>query len=168
MLCSCTILLTLIFHHATRMIKTSSIQMIHTDTFIKEQPQAKTSGTPAFGDSPDAPWLPILVLHIRSQVKTRQRHSYKLKQNNKNPNYKTLQETSHATHLLVLRDPIYKYETDPTRTVGATERTRDAGRTDGQTDGRPEWNQYTLPPPPTTSLFGGYNSFEIEMAVINQ
>ena len=33
----------------------------------------------------------------------------------------------------------FKYEMDPTRTVGATERTQDAGQTDGQT----EWNQYT-------------------------
>ena len=33
---------------------------------------------------------------------------------------------------------------DPTRTVEATERTRDAGQTrDGRTDGRTEWNQYT-------------------------
>ena len=46
---------------------------------------------------------------------------------------------------------MYKYDVDPSRTVGATERTRDAGRTDGrmdirmdgQTDGRMEWNQYT-------------------------
>ena len=30
---------------------------------------------------------------------------------------------------------MYKYEMDPTRTVGATEQTRDAGRTDRQTDG---------------------------------
>ena len=30
---------------------------------------------------------------------------------------------------------MYKYEMDPTRTVGATERTPDAGRTDGRTDG---------------------------------
>ena len=29
---------------------------------------------------------------------------------------------------------MYKYEMDPTRTVGATERTRDAGGRDGQTD----------------------------------
>ena len=36
-----------------------------------------------------------------------------------------------------------KYQMDPTRTVGATERTRDAGRMDGRTDGRTEWNQYT-------------------------
>ena len=157
MLCSCTILLTLTFHHATRMIKTSSIQMIYTDTLIKEQPQTKTTGTPAFGDTPDAPWLPILVLHIRSQVKTRQSHSYKLKQNNKNPNYKILQETSHQTHLLMLRDTIYKYETDPTRTVGATERTRDAGRTDRRTDGWTDGVKPIYPPPPTTSLCVGYN-----------
>ena len=43
---------------------------------------------------------------------------------------------------------------DATRTVGVTERTRDAGRTggrtEGQTDGRGETNI-----PPTTSLCGG-------------
>ena len=42
---------------------------------------------------------------------------------------------------------MYEYEMDPTRTVGATEQTRDAGQTDGRTDGRKdrqtEWNQYT-------------------------
>ena len=31
---------------------------------------------------------------------------------------------------------MYKYAIDPTKTVGATERTKDAGRTDGQTAGR--------------------------------
>ena len=44
---------------------------------------------------------------------------------------------------------MYTYQMDPTRTVGTTERTRSAGRTDGwtdgrtdsQTDGRTEWNQ---------------------------
>ena len=49
---------------------------------------------------------------------------------------------------------MYKYEMDPARTKGVTERTRDAGRTDGQTDGRSETN---IPPPPTTSLCLGYN-----------
>ena len=38
-----------------------------------------TTRTPAFWDTPTAPWLPILVIHIRSQVKTRQSQSYKLK-----------------------------------------------------------------------------------------
>ena len=37
-------------------------------------------------------------------------------------------------HILKLLDKMYKYKMDPTRTVGATERTRDAGRT--------EWTQY--------------------------
>ena len=39
---------------------------------------------------------------------------------------------------------MYKYEKDPTKTVGAAARTRDAGwkdgRTDGREDGRMEWN----------------------------
>ena len=39
---------------------------------------------------------------------------------------------------------MYTYEMDPTRTEGATERTRDAGRTDRRTDGRSETN---TPPP---------------------
>ena len=38
---------------------------------------------------------------------------------------------------------MYEYEMDPTRTVGATERTPDVGRTDGLTDGRSETN---IPP----------------------
>ena len=49
----------------------------------------------------------------------------------KNTNFEILQETSHVTHLLKLLDKMYKYEMDPTKTVGTTERTRDAGRTDG-------------------------------------
>ena len=55
-----------------------------------------------------------------------------------------MQETLHETHLLKLLDKMYKYEMDPSRTVGATERTRDVGQTDGQTDGHSE-----------TSLCGG-------------
>ena len=30
---------------------------------------------------------------------------------------------------------MYEYEMDPTKTVGVTERTQDAGQADGQTDG---------------------------------
>ena len=47
-----------------------------------------------------------------------------------------LQSTLHAIHLLKLLDKMCKYEICPTRTAGATERTRNAGRTDGRTDGR--------------------------------
>ena len=105
---------------------------------------------------PAAPCLPILVIHIRPQVKTRQSQSYKFKKIAKNSNFEILQETLHAlTHLLKLFDKMYKYEMDPTRTVGATERTRDAGRMqdgrrrDERTDGvKPIY-------PPTTLLCGG-------------
>ena len=55
---------------------------------------------------------------------------------------KILQETLHATHLLKLLDKMYKYEMGPIRIVGATERTRDGGWTDGQTDGRSETNNF--------------------------
>ena len=98
---------------------------------------------------PAAPWLHILVIHIRSHVKTWQSKSYKFKKIAKNSNFEISQETLHATHLLELFDKMCKYEMDPTRTVGVTEWTRDAGRrdgrTDGQTDGRSETN---IPPPP--------------------
>ena len=70
------------------------------------------------------------MIHIRSQVKTRQSQSY-------------IFETLHTTHLLKLLDKKYIYELDPTKTVGAKERTLDVGRMDGRTDGRTEWNQYT-------------------------
>ena len=86
---------------------------------------------------PAAPWLPILVIHIRSQVKTTQSQSYKFKKLSK---FQILQATLHATHLLKLLYKMHKYEMDPTRTVEATERTRDAGRT---RDGRTETN---IPP----------------------
>ena len=76
---------------------------------------------------PAAPWLPILVIHIRSQVKTRQSQSYKFFKIAKNSNFEILQEYLHVTHLLKLLDKMYKYEMDPTRIVDATERTWDVG-----------------------------------------
>ena len=58
-----------------------------------------------------------------------------------------LQGALYATHLPKLLDKMCKYEMDPTRTVGTTERTPDAGlmdeRTNGRTDGCTEWNQNT-------------------------
>ena len=103
---------------------------------------------------PAAPWLTILVIHIRSQVKTRQSQRYKFLKIAKNTNFEILHETLHATHLLKLLDKMYKYEMDPTKPVGATERTRGAGRTDGQTDGRTDGVKPVYPP--ATSLCGGY------------
>ena len=63
---------------------------------------------------PAAPWLPIPVIHIRPQVKTRQ--SYKLKKIAKKSNFEILQEALDVTHLLKLLDKMYKYEKDPTIT----------------------------------------------------
>ena len=67
------------------------------------------------------------------------------------PHLETLQETLHATHLLKLLDKMNKYEMDPTRTVGAREQTRDAGRTDGWKDrwmeGRTDRRSETNIPP---------------------
>ena len=84
----------------------------------------------------------MLMIHTRSQVKRKQSQSYKFKTNAKNLNFAILQETLHVTHPLKLLDKMYNYAMDPTRTVGATEQTRD-GRTDG------------VKPilPPTTSLY---------------
>ena len=49
---------------------------------------------------------------------------------------------------------MYKYEMDPTRTVGTTERTQDVGRTDGQMDGQIETNI-----PPKNFVVWGYNQY---------
>ena len=75
------------------------------------------------------------MIHIRSKVKRRQSQQYKLKKIAKNSNFGILQGTLHATHLLELHDKMCKYQMDRTKTVGATERTQDAGWTDGRTDG---------------------------------
>ena len=74
------------------------------------------------------PWLLILVIHIRSQVKTRQSKK-KIQKIAKNSNLEILQTTLHATHPLKVLDKMYKYKMDPTRTVSTTERTQDMGRT---------------------------------------
>ena len=110
---------------------------------------------------PAAPWLPILVIHIRSQVKTRQSHKFlKIA---KISYFAILQETLHATHLLKLLYKMHKYEMDLTRTVEATERTRDVGRTrdrrgtDGQTDGRSETN---IPPQQLRCAGGIISNFQ--------
>ena len=76
------------------------------------------------------------MINITSQVKRRQSQSYNFQKLAKILNFKIWLETLHAKHLMKLLDKMYKYEMDPTRTVGATERTQDAGRTDGRTDGQ--------------------------------
>ena len=118
------------WHHSTIMTnKTGCLQWSRKSQFQQEQLECLRSEIP-----PDAPWLPILVIHISSKVKTRQ--TYKFWKIAKSLSFKMLQETLHMTHILKLLSNMYKYEMNPTRTVGATERTRDAERMDGQTDGQ--------------------------------
>ena len=52
---------------------------IANETNTWKQPLTRTTRMPAFWYTPAAPWLPILVIHIRSQVKLRQSQSYKFK-----------------------------------------------------------------------------------------
>ena len=70
---------------------------------------------------------------IPSQKKTKSK--LQIKKIAKNSNFAILQRTFHTTHVLKLLDTMHKYEMDP---VGATEQTRDAGRTDRGTDGQKE------------------------------
>ena len=79
-------------------------------------------------------WLPILLIHIESQVKPRQSQSYKFEKLAKN--FEILQKSSHATHLLKLLNKLCKYEMDPASIVDVTERTRFCPQTDGQMDRR--------------------------------
>ena len=53
------------------------------------------------------PWLPILLIRMRSQVKTRQSQSYNFKKIGKKINFYILQLTLHTTHLLKLLIKIY-------------------------------------------------------------
>ena len=71
------------------------------------------------------------------------------------------------THLLKLLDKMYKYEMDPTRTVGATERTQDVGRRDGRTDGRTDGVKPIYPPnnfvvPPHNEVVGYKNTIWLD------
>ena len=93
---------------------------------------------PSFWDPPPpptpAPWLPLLVIHIRSHVIKRQSQSYKFQKLAKNSNLEILQKPLHGTHLLKLLDKMCKYEMDPTNIVEDTEQTRFCPQTNGQTD----------------------------------
>ena len=57
------------------------------DKFIWDNAiETRTTRMPSFRDTPAAPWLHILMIHIRSQGKTRQKQSCKLKKIAKNAN----------------------------------------------------------------------------------
>ena len=126
-------------------IANSSLWNPHTYVVVVTYLFSATTRKPAFWDTPPPPPPPhphpppptpppILVIHIRSLPSQR--------------------KTKSKLHIF------YKYEMDPTRNVGVTERTRDAGRTDGLTDRRMEWNQYTPPPPPPPT-FVVYNDVKV-------
>ena len=102
----------------------------------------RTTRTPAFWDTPSRP----MITHtsdshqIPNQEKTKL--MLQILKNCQKFKYWNVARNFDATHLLMLLNMMYKYEMDPTRTLGTTERTQNAGQTDGQTR-RTEWNQYT-------------------------
>ena len=86
-------------------------------------------------NTPHCSWLPILLIHIRSQVKTRQSQVLNLKNLLcQKLLFFNFAKTLHATHLLKLLDKMCKYEMDLASIFEVTEQTR----TDTQTDGRCE------------------------------
>ena len=66
-------------------------------------------------DTPAVSWLPTLLSHVRSQVKTRSNDLEDIGQG---------QRSWHATHILMLVIICTKYGKNPSRTVAATERTQ--------------------------------------------
>ena len=62
---------------------------------------------------PPPPWLPILLVHIGSQVRTRQSKKFKFEEFVKISNFWILTKSLHMKHLLKLFDKICKYKMDP-------------------------------------------------------
>ena len=83
---------------------------------------------------PTAPWLPILVVHIRSQVKNRQSQSYKFEKNCQ----KFKLYMRHTFWSCLIRCINIKWIQLELQALQSGHRMRD-----GQTNGRTEWNQYT-------------------------
>ena len=81
--------------------------------------------------TPDAPWWLILLIHIGSQVKTRQSQGYRFIEFAKR-HYLYFKTILQATHLLKWMDQMCKYEMDPASLDDDTERTRFCPQTDGQ------------------------------------
>ena len=89
---------------------------------------------------------------IPSQNKTKSK--LQIKKIAKTSNFEIWQQTLHRTDLLGLPDKMYKYEMDPTRTVGTTEWTPNVWQTDEETERRTDRGTdgvkpiYPPPPPP--------------------
>ena len=64
-----------------------------------------------------------MITHTNIPIQNKTKSKLQIKKNVKNANFEILQSTLHATHLLKLLDNMWNYEMDPTRTVGAIERT---------------------------------------------
>ena len=107
-------------------------------------------------DIPATPWLPILLIQIGSQVKTRQCQIYKFKKFAKILNFSILKKTWCATHFVKLLDKICKYDMDPTSIVEDTEQTRFWPQTDRQMDGHTGKVKPVYPS--STSLSRCYNN----------
>ena len=89
-----------------------------------------------------APWLAILSIHIRSQIKTRQSQSYKFKTFAKNYNFVILQNTRHTIWRCLSRCVNMKW-IQPVLWKLLSGHDSVHRRTDGQTDARTTWIQYT-------------------------
>ena len=83
----------------------------------EETAWTRTIRTPAFWGTPPpaASWLPTLLSHVGSQVKTRSNDLEDIGQG---------QRSSHATHLLMLVIICINYGENPSRTIDTTEQTR--------------------------------------------
>ena len=97
-------------------------------------------------DTPTTSSLPILLSHIRSQVKRRQSQSYKFKELTKMSNLWIWEQTLHGTHLLKLLIKMCKYKMDPMSIVEDTERTRFCPQTDKRTERRRDKVKPVYPP----------------------
>ena len=130
----------------------------------------RTTRTPAFWGYPPPPhdypyhWVILDPKSKEDKVKVSN-----LKKYAKISIFLILKWALHATHLLKLLDKMCKYEMDLMSIVEDTERTRFCPqmdrRTDGRTDRRTRWYQYT---PLSTSLKRGYNDGEQIFPLLNK
>ena len=102
-------------------------------------------------DTPAASWLPILLSHIGSQVRRRQSQSYKFKEFAKISKFWNKHFKRHTFWCCLIRCANMKWIR---RVLLKIQSGHDSVHrwTDGQTDGRTMWNQYT---PLSTSLMRG-------------
>ena len=123
-------------------------ELTHQDEKLEQLEHLRSENTP---HPPATQWLPIIFIHIRSQVKTRQGQSYKFEKFAKTLNSGVLQRTLHAIYLLKLLNKMSKYEMDLASIVEVTERTLFCPQMVGQTDRqmtrqRDERHEIIIPP----------------------